>query len=278
MIENDFNELFGKEILESDGTGVAIIGRNKLAATGNVVGGDTPVSENEISFSGRSAILIAGIEGSQNEIARNHGFFNEESFIRFFLNPNGLEPVGPNGGIEPRRFRLRRLRGRRGPPDPAPTSGSSARKAMSRGRSHPFSVKPSPAPAGSGRSTFPRRFPGERRSPRPRPASRAAPREPNSRQRLRRLSSPSFRARRAAARAAAAGRTGRPPRADVKPPQALVTRGPRAKSRRGVAQFRFRSDEPPGSSFQCRLDGRRFRPCASPIRYRGLGPEGTASK
>ena len=35
------------------------------------------------------------------------------------------------------------------------------------------------------------------------------------------------------------------------------------------AVFRFTSSEA-GSSFQCRLDNRRFRPCVSPVRYRHL--------
>ncbi len=37
-------------------------------------------------------------------------------------------------------------------------------------------------------------------------------------------------------------------------------------------KFKFRSDEP-GSTFECKLDKRGFRPCASPKTYRRLDEE-----
>lgn len=61
FLENDFNELYGNEILESSGGGIAIFGRNGLDATGNIIGGDTPTDENVISFSGSHAIVIGGV-------------------------------------------------------------------------------------------------------------------------------------------------------------------------------------------------------------------------
>ena len=82
MIENDLNEIYGNEVLESGVDGIAIIGRRGPAGTsGNVVGGDTDASENLISLSGRRAIAIWNAEQSQNEIGRNRGFGNDEGFI-----------------------------------------------------------------------------------------------------------------------------------------------------------------------------------------------------
>lgn len=49
------------------------------------------------------------------------------------------------------------------------------------------------------------------------------------------------------------------------------SQGPKKKSRRRNARFEFRS-EPAGAAFQCRMDGGRFRPCASPVRYRRVVP------
>ena len=56
---------------------------------------------------------------------------------------------------------------------------------------------------------------------------------------------------------------------DLDPPETTITRGPRRRIDRRRAGFRFSADEA-GASFECRLDSRRFRPCASPRRYVGL--------
>jgi len=49
-------------------------------------------------------------------------------------------------------------------------------------------------------------------------------------------------------------------------PDTVITKVPKRKTTRRTAQFRFTSSEP-GSTFECRLDNRRFRPCASPLSY-----------
>jgi Ca2+-binding RTX toxin-like protein len=63
----------------------------------------------------------------------------------------------------------------------------------------------------------------------------------------------------------------RQPRPDTTPPQTRLSQRPRsilfaARPRRSVA-FTFASNEP-GSSFRCKLDRDRYRPCRSPRRYR----------
>jgi len=52
-------------------------------------------------------------------------------------------------------------------------------------------------------------------------------------------------------------------------PNTSIISGPAARTVRRRATFRFRSTEP-GSSFRCRLDGGRWRPCSSPKVYQGL--------
>jgi hypothetical protein len=61
------------------------------------------------------------------------------------------------------------------------------------------------------------------------------------------------------------------PTPDVTPPQTKIAKGPGAKLAQGKARFSFRSSEK-GSSFKCKLDGRKVRRCVSPKRYSGLKP------
>jgi Beta-propeller repeat len=56
--------------------------------------------------------------------------------------------------------------------------------------------------------------------------------------------------------------------ADTDPPETLITKGPKRKTKRRNASFGFISTEP-GSSFECSLDGKAtFKPCASPLELR----------
>jgi hypothetical protein len=53
--------------------------------------------------------------------------------------------------------------------------------------------------------------------------------------------------------------------------ETTITERPKGVTRSRRVKFRFRSSEP-GSSFECRLDKKRFAPCDSPRRFRvGLG-------
>jgi hypothetical protein len=58
---------------------------------------------------------------------------------------------------------------------------------------------------------------------------------------------------------------------DTTPPDTTITRGPKRKTSKTSARFRFRSSEP-GSSFRCRLDRKPFAACSSPKRYTHLKP------
>jgi hypothetical protein len=54
---------------------------------------------------------------------------------------------------------------------------------------------------------------------------------------------------------------------DTTPPETTITKEPANRTTKHLARFRFRSSEP-GSSFQCKLDRRPFRPCSSPFHKR----------
>jgi uncharacterized protein (DUF2345 family) len=59
-----------------------------------------------------------------------------------------------------------------------------------------------------------------------------------------------------------------PPTADTDPPETTVTRGPGQNKAHGYqVTFRLRSDEA-GSTFQCKLDRKSFKPCTSPKKVR----------
>lgn len=58
-----------------------------------------------------------------------------------------------------------------------------------------------------------------------------------------------------------------PPVADIDSPDTTITAGAPRRTRKARVTFRFRSDEA-GSSFECKLDARQFRPCGSPQRFR----------
>jgi hypothetical protein len=53
--------------------------------------------------------------------------------------------------------------------------------------------------------------------------------------------------------------------ADVDPPETTITKHPKKSSSSPRARFRFSADEP-GSTFECRLDKRPFKPCSSPFK------------
>jgi hypothetical protein len=61
------------------------------------------------------------------------------------------------------------------------------------------------------------------------------------------------------------------PGKDVTPPETTISAGPGKKLAQGKARFSFRSSED-GSTFTCKLDGKRPVGCTSPKRYSGLTP------
>lgn len=63
---------------------------------------------------------------------------------------------------------------------------------------------------------------------------------------------------------------GNPP-VDKAPPQTTLLKGPGSKLDQGKAKFAFRSSEP-GSTFTCKLDKRKAKPCRSPKTCTGLKP------
>jgi hypothetical protein len=59
--------------------------------------------------------------------------------------------------------------------------------------------------------------------------------------------------------------------ADTAAPQTMIVKGPGKRLDEGVAKFSFKSSEP-GSTFQCKLDGKRAARCRSPRVFKRLKP------
>ena len=59
---------------------------------------------------------------------------------------------------------------------------------------------------------------------------------------------------------------------EADPPNTKITKAPKKRTDAEKATFKFRSDEP-GSTFRCRIDKKKFKPCRSPKRYKRLDPK-----
>ncbi|MGC1165042.1 MAG: right-handed parallel beta-helix repeat-containing protein [Solirubrobacterales bacterium] len=272
LVESSFNEIFGNEVVGSGGSGIRLEGASSLfgfGVSGNVVGGNADADENLIAGSGGAAIEISNLENTNNEVARNWGLANDGLFIDLVPAVPATEKKGPNKGIKPPTIVAAKS---------TAVSGFGAvpgarirvfRKASSEaGEIEAFLgeaiadeeggwdvVYGAPVPAativaatqtarGSGTSELATATSTADPVKPKRPAPPACP---------------------------AAG----PAKCPVTPPpppptpQTKITKGPKAKSHSTTAKFRF-SSSVKGSSFQCKLDKAKFKPCRSPKKYKGL--------
>lgn len=58
---------------------------------------------------------------------------------------------------------------------------------------------------------------------------------------------------------------------DNAPPETTIRKGPKKKSEKTTAKFRFTSSES-GSTFECKLDKKPFKACSSPQKYKHVKP------
>lgn len=105
VLASDSNRVFGNSILGAGEAGVRIEGMGPgLSSSGNLVGGDTTASENEIAGSGDAAVKIVDLDRSINRVARNHGVDNGGLFIDLVSPDPVSQPLGPNQGLQPPSF------------------------------------------------------------------------------------------------------------------------------------------------------------------------------
>lgn len=56
---------------------------------------------------------------------------------------------------------------------------------------------------------------------------------------------------------------------DATAPVTRIVKGPKKKTKKRIAKFKFTSNEP-GSTFQCKIDRKPFKPCSSPKKFKRL--------
>ena len=262
LIQNENNELVGNTINGSGAAGIRIQNFLTLGSTGNIVGGNLKSEENAISGSGGDAVEIADPEDTDNQVLRNFGSSNAGLFIDLGANGAGNSGSGPNDGIQVPAIGAAKLSG---------ASGSGAlpgaevrvfRKATaSPGEIASFLGEAKADGSGNWTVSYAAAIPGETQIAASQTGSEGtselvfAKTEP----------APS------GGGGGGSGGGGGGSGKDEVPPETKILKAPKAKTSALVVKFKFSSSEA-GSTFKCSLDGKKFRPCASPKKYKALKP------
>jgi Right handed beta helix region len=266
LVNNQENKIWDNEVTGSGEMGIEVDPGAEIDVSGNVIGGDSPQSENRIFDSGAYAILIRGVEESRNEVRRNRGSGNsDEGFIVLRpYDPSGGDPNGVNspaiatagktaasGSAEPGAVVRVFWKASSGAGElagflgQAVTNGSGQWKANYAAQPEGTMVVATQTLDGgtsslSEMATTP---------PDPPPTCADTP-----------------------AMCVKPPVSGPPaPALDTTKPKVTIKQAPKAKSASTVAKFKFVSDEA-GSTFQCKLDRKAFANCRSPRTYKKLKP------
>ncbi len=277
LIENDFNLVLHNAIYDSSAAGIRIqdpIGFPILSTTDNLIGGSSAAEENTIRESGGDAIEIVDLsasedEDSQNGVGRNKGDENAGLFIDLVDNANGgiLPPAfatlqqssASGGGVEP--FATIRVF-RKAEAIPGEIESTLAETTADAGGN--WKVAYPTIPTGTlvaATQTSPEGATSEL-------AIQAATADPSG------------------GGGGSGGGSGDTKDKDKdakdkgkskgkdkagKAPETTIVKGPKARSRKRTAKFKFVSSES-NSTFQCKLDKKPFRACKSPKKYKRLKP------
>jgi CSLREA domain-containing protein len=267
VVENGGNAIAANEVLGFGAAGIQVVDGAGVAATGNVIGGDTLPSENILSEGLGDAIQIVGPPGGgENEVARNRGEGNGDLFVD--LGADGPGNPGLNGGVQPPTLSSATQSGAAGSAEPGARVRVFRKTTPEPGELESFLGEAVADGGGSWSVAYPSSIPVDTpvaatqtnvlggtselataaTAPPPPPSPPAVGPPP-----------------------CYAGGLGcpAPPRPRTAAPRTRITKGPPKRSRRRGARFEFSSSQR-GSTFQCRLDRGRFKRCRSPKRYRHL--------
>ncbi len=275
LIENDFNLVLHNAIYGSGAAGVRIQDPTAfpiLSSTGNLIGGSSAAEENTIRESGGDAIEIVDIsmsedEDSQNGVGRNKGDENAGLFIDLVDNANAgiLPPTfatsqqssASGSGAEPNAT-IRVFRKAEAVPGeidstlaettadgsgnwkvayptiPTGTLVAATQTSVEGGTSELAIATTTADPAGGGGGSTG----GD---------TKDKDKDKDDK-----------------------GKKGKG-KADKKAPETTIIKGPRGRSHKRTAKFKFVSSEP-NSTFQCKLDKKPFKRCRSPKKYKRLKP------
>jgi hypothetical protein len=269
FVENDFNEVLGNEISGAGESGIAVKPFLTLGADENLIGGDTPGSENTIVGSAVDAIEVRNLEGTFTEIARNRGEGNDTFISIGAVNP-GTEPVGPNGGIEPPEIASADKEGASGTAEPFTLVRVFRKASAEKGELSAFLEEATADASGNWAVTYDA-LPGETL------VTATQTKEGGTSE----LADPVATPPDPAVCPDPLTATGCPPLSpkpglpgpapDTTAPTAKITKAPKAKSTSTTAKFKFKSNEA-GSRFECKLDKGKFKKCKSPKTYKKLKP------
>lgn len=265
LIEGNFNEVLGNSIYDSAAAGIRI--QNSILfptvnSTENLIGGDVPTDENNIRESGGDAIEInnaGGEEASQNEVARNKGEENTGLFIDLIGSLT-------NGGILPPSFVTSMQSTASGTAEPGATVRVFLKKAAEAGEIDSFLEEAKADGSGNWKATYPAQIAV---------GTIVAATQTNTEGGTSELTTATTTADPSSGGNGGgggnAGGGGKGTTKDKTPPQTTIRKAPKKGAKAGTVKFKFTSSEP-GSTFQCKLDKRPFKPCKSPKKYKGLKP------
>ncbi|TMK56186.1 MAG: CSLREA domain-containing protein [Actinobacteria bacterium] len=255
LIQSDANEVLGNLVLSSGGAGISVRDTGEPFAsptTENLIGGDAIGEENEISDSGGPAIEILNFEETANEVARNSGKLNNGLFIDLKATNPGTEPNGPNEGIKPPPI---------GTLTESSASGSGAEEgavirvfrkgSAEAGELESFLAETTADAGGNWKVDYPAAIAGGT-------IVAATQTSKGATSELAIATTPG---------GSSGGGTGGGGGGN----NTKILKGPPKKTKKRTAKFKFSSTEA-GSTFQCKLDRKPFKPCASPKKYKRLKP------
>jgi hypothetical protein len=261
LVENDGNVVIGNEI-GNGATGIHLgpLVLEGVTASGNTIGGDTAEEENTLTGNSGDAIEIAGDGSDQNVVARNGGDENDGLFIDLAADGQGNPALGPNGGIQAPVISAATPTALSGTAEAGATVRVFGKATSAPGEIEGFLGQTTAD--GSGNWSFAYGAPLPEGTPVA--ATQTAAAKGTSELAIATTAKPP-------SEDGGGGGGGGAAEADTSPPQTKITKGPRKKTRKRTARFRFSSSEA-GSSFECKLDRGPFRPCRSPRKYKKLKP------
>ena len=271
LIKNENNQLVGNLIEGASQAGIRIEG---ATGTGTLIGGDLESEENEISGNGGDAIEVAGEEDDDTQIDRNFGSGNFGLFIDLGADGPGNKVTGPNDGMQPPSIASAKLAGASGSGAlPGATIRVFRKATASPGEIQSFLGEAKADGSGNWSVAYAAAIPGETRI-----AATQSALEGTSE-----LAFATTEAAPATGGGGSGGETkekkdkeekdkgkekGKKPGKDKTAPQTTIVK---KKVKGRTAKFKFVSSEA-GSTFECRLDKKKFKPCRSPKKYKRLKP------
>jgi hypothetical protein len=268
LVESPDNEVRANTITDSAGVGVRVTNPPGIAMNGGLIGGDTAEKENVIAGSKGAAIEIleeATEQGSTTEIARNRGSDNGGLFIDLV--------AGANEEILPPAFSAAIQSKAEGTAEPGATVRVFRKASAEPGELQSFLAEAVADGSGNWSVTYPQVPTGTIVA-----ATQTSVEGATSELKIATAGADpggiggsggtgGDKKEKEKPKGKEKGKGGK----DKKAPETTIVKGPKARSHKRTAKFRFVSSEV-RSTFQCKLDGGKFKPCLSPKKYKRLKP------